>query len=189
MKAVGYRKNLPITEPESWHPLERHAAPLGALASGAVPRHGMTGFYAVFVEPWLTPFCFGAGVLTLALFAALAAVYLTVEAQEVALQEDFRRRALGVALAVFAAAGGTLALALLGAPLMGRGLTATPWALPLHMATAAAAVAAIGARWIRPLRATLVRSVAAAGEVRISAAAAVGWSRGDGSRTERSVWP
>jgi cytochrome bd ubiquinol oxidase subunit II len=32
---------------------------------------------------------------------------------------------------------------------MGRGLTATPWALPLHMATAAAAVAAIGALWTR----------------------------------------
>jgi hypothetical protein len=55
--------------------------------------------------PWLTPFCFGAGVLTLALFAFLAAVYLTVEAREVALQEDFRRRALGTALAVFATAG------------------------------------------------------------------------------------
>jgi len=30
---------------------------VGALASGAVPRAGKTGFTAVFVAPWLTPFC------------------------------------------------------------------------------------------------------------------------------------
>ena len=122
---------------------------VGALASGAVPRDGKTGFVAVFVTPWLTPFCFAAGALTLALFAFLAAVYLTVEAREVALQEDFRRRALGAALAVFATAAGTLAAALRGAPLTVRGLTATPWALPLHVATGAAAVTAIGALWAR----------------------------------------
>ena len=122
---------------------------VGALASGAVPREGKTGFTAVFVAPWLTPFCLGAGALTLALFAFLAAVYLTVEAREVALQEDFRRRALGAALAVFAAAAGTLAAALRGAPLTARGLTAMPWALPLHVATGTAAVAAIGALWAR----------------------------------------
>ena len=122
---------------------------VGALASGAVPRAGKTGFTAVFVAPWLTPFCLGAGALTLALFAFLAAVYLTVEARDVALQEDFRRRALGAALAVFVAAAGTLAAALRGAPLTARGLTAMPWALPLHVATGAAAVAAIGALWAR----------------------------------------
>ncbi|MGH8071907.1 MAG: cytochrome d ubiquinol oxidase subunit II [Candidatus Entotheonellia bacterium] len=114
----------------------------------------------MFVAPWLTPFCFGAGVLTLALFAFLAAVYLTVETREVAPQEDFRRRALGAALVMFATARGTLALALLGAPHMGRGLTATPWAPPLHMATAAASVAAIGALWTR--RYGLARLAAAA---------------------------
>ena len=49
---------------------------LGALASGAVPRAGKTGFRAAFVAPWLTPFCFGVGILTLTLFAFLASVYL-----------------------------------------------------------------------------------------------------------------
>ena len=133
---------------------------LGALASGSVPRQGKTGFNAVFIAPWLTPFCFGAGALTLALFAFLAAVYLTVEAQEIALQKDFRRRALGAAFAVFVAAAGTLALALLDAPLIRRGLTSTPWALPLHLATGAMAVAAICALWKRRYR--LARVAAAA---------------------------
>jgi cytochrome d ubiquinol oxidase subunit II len=50
---------------------------------------------------------------------------------------------------VFASAAGTLAAALRGAPLTARGLTAMPWALPLHVATGAAAVAAIGALWAR----------------------------------------
>jgi hypothetical protein len=80
------------------------------------------------------------------LFAFLAAVYLTVEAREIALQEEFRRRALGAAAAVFVAAGGTLALALPSAPLVGRGLSAAAWAWPLHVVTGVAAVAAIGAR-------------------------------------------
>ena len=125
---------------------------LGALASGGVPRDGKTEFHAAFIAPWLTPFCFGVGVLTLALFAFLAAVYLTVEAREIELQEDFRRRALGAAAAVFVAAGGTLALAYPSAPLVGRNLIASTWALPLHVATGVAAVGAIGALWIRRYR-------------------------------------
>lgn len=135
---------------------------LGALASGAVPRAGQTGFHATFVAPWLTPFCFGVGILALTLFAFLASVYLTVEARDIALREDFRLRALGAAAAVFVAAAGTLALALTGAPLVGHGLSASVWALPLHVATGVAAVGAIGALWIRRYR---VARVAAAIQV------------------------
>ena len=76
-------------------------------------------------------------------------MYLTLEARENQLREDFRRRALSAAFVVFAAAAGTLALALTDAPLMGRGLTATPWAVPLHLTTGAAAVAAIYTLWKR----------------------------------------
>jgi len=135
---------------------------LGALASGAVPRAGKTGFRAAFVAPWLTPFCFGVGILTLTLFAFLASVYLTVEARDIALREDFRLRALGAAAAVFVAAAGTLALALTSAPLVGHGLSASVWALPLHVATGVAAVGAIGALRIRRYR---VARVAAAIQV------------------------
>lgn len=135
---------------------------VGALAGGALPVPGRAGFSATFVAPWLTPFGVGVGVLTLALFAFLAAVYLTVEAQDDDLREDFRRRALYAAGAVFVAAFGTLGLALLGAPLMGRGLTTGPWAPALHAATGAAAVTAIWALWRRRYR---LARVAAAGQV------------------------
>ncbi len=133
---------------------------LGALASGAVSRAGKAGFVSVFVAPWLTPFCFGTGALTLAHFAFLAAVYLTVETREPALQEDFRRKALGAAFAVFLAAALTLVLSLFNAPLVGRGLTAAPWAIPLHLATGAAAVTAICALWQRRYAAARIAAAA-----------------------------
>jgi len=133
---------------------------VSALAAGTLRPPGRAGFYDSYIAPWLTPFGVGVGLLTLALFAFLAAVYLTVEAREPALREDFRRRALGAAGAVFVAAFGTLGLALLGAPLMGRGLTGAPWGPALHLATGAVAVAAIWALWSRRFR--LARLAAAA---------------------------
>src|SRR6185295_9210760 len=51
---------------------------------------GRAGFYEGYVAPWLTPFGVGVGLLTLALFAFLAAVYLTVEAREPALRAGRR---------------------------------------------------------------------------------------------------
>ncbi|MDZ7592527.1 MAG: cytochrome d ubiquinol oxidase subunit II [Rubrivivax sp.] len=45
------------------------------------------------------------GLLTLAVFAFLAAVYLTLEARDEDLQEDFREMAIGAAMAVAALAG------------------------------------------------------------------------------------
>jgi cytochrome d ubiquinol oxidase subunit II len=133
---------------------------VSAIAAGTLRPPGRAGFHESYVAPWLTPFGVGVGLLTLALFAFLAAVYLTVEAREAALREDFRRRALGAALAVFVTAFGTLGLALLGAPLMGRGLTTAPWAPALHLATGGAAVTAIWALWSRRFR--LARVTAAA---------------------------
>jgi len=135
---------------------------LGAVASGAVPRTDGTDFFGGFIAPWLTPFCLAVGALTLTLFAFLAAVYLTVEARDIALQEDFRRRALAAAVAVFVAAGITLAVAMQSAPLVARGLTASAWALPLDVVTGLAALGAIGALWVRRYR---VARLAAAAQV------------------------
>ncbi len=123
---------------------------VGAIASGAVARAGTVppaaGFAARFVAPWATPLVLGTGAFTLALFAFLAAVYLTVEAEgEAALQEDFRRRAIGAGVAVFACAFGTLALARGEAPALAAGVTATPAALVLQLAVGAAAVTAFAA--------------------------------------------
>jgi cytochrome d ubiquinol oxidase subunit II len=122
---------------------------------------GRTATFAdIFVVPWFTPFAVSIGVLALALFAFLAAVYLTVEARDEALREDFRRRALGAAGAVFVAAFAALLSARGGAPLMRRGLTGSAWALPFHVVTGVAAVGAIWSLWTRRWR--LARVAAAA---------------------------
>jgi cytochrome d ubiquinol oxidase subunit II len=105
-----------------------------------------------FVEPWLTPFAFGVGLLALALFAYLAAVFLTLETREPELVEDFRRRALGAGVAVFLASALVLLLSFGEAPLMTRGLMTSSWAPLLHLATAASAVALFAALWWRRFR-------------------------------------
>ncbi|MGH7635828.1 MAG: cytochrome d ubiquinol oxidase subunit II, partial [Gemmatimonadaceae bacterium] len=100
------------------------------------------------------------GAMALALFAFLAATYLTVEANDPALREDFRRRALYAAAAVFVTAFLALILARSHAPRVSAGLMASAWALPVHLLTGLAAVAAIGALWFRRWR--LARVAAAA---------------------------
>ena len=126
---------------------------IGAVASGRVGGAMEGGFVARFVEPWANPFAFAVGVLTLALFAFLAAVFLTMESHDPELCEDFRRRAIGAGVAVFVAAGLVLLLAMTGdAPLVLRGLLGSTWAIPLHLATGAAAITAFAAVWFRRYR-------------------------------------
>jgi cytochrome d ubiquinol oxidase subunit II len=128
---------------------------VGAVATGAVGStswSASTSFVDRFVMPWLTPFGFGVGLLALALFSFLAAVYLTVEAHGTELQEDFRTRALWTAGAVFVIAFGVLALSWNEAPMVRQMLMAGPWALPLHIVTGVAAITAIAALWTRHFR-------------------------------------
>ena len=117
----------------------------GALLSGAVGAAPTSSFHARFIAPWATPFAFAVGVFALVLFAFLAAVYLTVEADEERLKEDFRRRAIGSGIAVFVAAGAVLYLAREQAAFMVRGLIFAPLALPLQGATSIAALTALWA--------------------------------------------
>lgn len=121
----------------------------GALGRGEAARAAGAGFAAVYVAPWLTPFTVSIGVFALVAFAFLAAVYLTLEARERDLQEDFRRRALGAGTALFAVALLALVLAHRYAPLVRDGLIVARWAAPLHVATAAAALTALAALWRR----------------------------------------
>ena len=125
---------------------------IGAVASGRVGQETTGGFVLQYVEPWLTPFAFGVGLLALALFAFLAAVFLTLETQDHDLCEDFRRRALASGIAVFLASALVLLLSKGQAPLVMSGLTASPWALPLHLATGVTAVAVLAALWLRRFR-------------------------------------
>jgi hypothetical protein len=102
---------------------------VGAVASGAVPLVPIDGTrtftrgvrasvdHAVFLS---------VGVLALALFAHLAAVYLAWERREPELKQDFRARALVSAIAVFVAGTLTIVLARADAPLVYDGLTRGP---------------------------------------------------------------
>ena len=112
-----------------------------------------------FWEAWLQPFPFAVGLLVLALFAFLAAVYLTVEAEgRPDLQADFRQWGLAAAAAVGVLAFGALLLAHSGAPRLFTGLTGHWWSLPFQIGTGVASVGAIAALWLRRYR--LARTLA-----------------------------
>ena len=138
---------------------------VGALASGAVGEAasslsgGARTFAEIYVAPWLAPFPLAMGALALVMFAFLAAVYLAVAADDDALRDDFRRRGLAAALAMFVAAFAGLLLAHRYAVRVGSALTAGP-ALAFHAATGLAAITAIWALWTR--RWSLARAAAAA---------------------------
>jgi cytochrome d ubiquinol oxidase subunit II len=125
---------------------------IGAVASGRVRTVDSASFVQQFVQPWLTPFALSVGLLALALFAFLAAVFLTLETHDPELCEDFRRRALGAGVTVFFVSGLVLLLSQDAAPLVRTGLMASPWALPLHLATGLSAVVVLGALWFRRFR-------------------------------------
>lgn len=112
---------------------------VGALTEGRLPEHAGGSFLDVFIRPWLTPFSVSVGLFALVLFGYLAAVYLTLEARDAEERAAFRIRALisGAIVAVLAAA-----VLLLAAPDVRSGLTGSAWALPLHVATGAAAIGA-----------------------------------------------
>jgi cytochrome d ubiquinol oxidase subunit II len=99
------------------------------------------------------------GLFTAALFAFLAATYLTVEA-EGDLREDFRRRAIVAGAAVFALALGAALLSWREAPVVFHGLTGRAWSWPLHLVTGVAALGAFGGLFLRRFR--LARLAAAA---------------------------
>jgi cytochrome bd ubiquinol oxidase subunit II len=123
---------------------------VGAIAAGRVgPLRPGADFVQSFVTPWLTPFSVAVGLMTLALFAHLAAVFLTLETDDAELVDDFRIRALWSGGAVFLAAFGALVMAPEHAPLMGLGLTRSRWALPFHLVTGGSALAALAALWWR----------------------------------------
>jgi cytochrome bd ubiquinol oxidase subunit II len=125
---------------------------IGAVASGRVRPVNPSGFVPQFIEPWFTPFALSVGLLALALFAFLAAVFLTMETHDPELCEDFRRRALGAGVAVFFASALVLLLSHNAAPLVRTGLMASSWALPLHLATGMSAVIVLAALWFRRFR-------------------------------------
>jgi cytochrome d ubiquinol oxidase subunit II len=140
---------------------------VGAIVSGAAgeaaarvqaaPGAAAPSYASVYVAPWLAPFPLAIGVLALAMFAVLAAVYLAV--REPALRDVFRRRALWSAGAIFLAAFGALAVASITTPHVVSGLTAGG-ALALQLAIALTALTAIGALYERRWRFARVAAAA-----------------------------
>jgi cytochrome d ubiquinol oxidase subunit II len=128
---------------------------LGAVSSGALPLRSAReaaplSFAARFVDPWFaSPFPWAVGLLTLLLFAFLAASYLTVEAPEGVLRNVFRRRALQSQGALLFTALATLAVARAENPLLFDGLTNGRTALIMHMITACAAATSVWALFMR----------------------------------------
>ena len=121
---------------------------LGALTTGQVRivnGRVTSGFFA----GWLTPFALACGLFALALFAFLAATYLTLDTRnQLGLQADFRRRALWSGLALAPIAGLVFLTSKQGAPQMYDGLTR--WWAPLLLAwTSLVSVFALLALWRR----------------------------------------
>jgi cytochrome d ubiquinol oxidase subunit II len=121
---------------------------MGALATGNIHLVGdrvTTGFFA----GWLTPFAFACGLFALALFAFLAATYMTVDTRsEPDLQDDFRLRAIWAQVALILLAIIVFITSKNGAPLMYRGLT--NWWAPILLGwTVLSAITAFLALWFR----------------------------------------
>lgn len=102
---------------------------VGSIATGQLERAGGTTL-------WLSPFPLAVGFFTLALFAYLAAVYLTLETDDAELADDFRWRAIASSIASGALAYLVYWLATSEAPLIVRGLNASRWGWPIRVATA-----------------------------------------------------
>jgi cytochrome d ubiquinol oxidase subunit II len=126
---------------------------LGAITEGVRFRDGLPerGFFG----DWLRPFPLCVGLFALALFAFLAAVYLTNESDG-ELREDFRRRALfaGAAVGIFALASAGTAQA----PTFHLG--GSWWSWPLQIATGLCALGAFVALWVRQFAAARLLAAA-----------------------------
>lgn len=124
---------------------------VGAIASGKI-QIGEGSTAAIFINSWLAPFPFAVGIFALALFAFLAAVYLTLETDDTELREDFRKRALGAAVTVGLLALLVFLLSERGAPQISRDLSESWWTWPLQVATGIMALGAMLALWTRRFR-------------------------------------
>lgn len=129
---------------------------IGAVSSGAIRVQVHTGLVLVdSFSAWWAPFPLAVGFLILSLFAFLSAVYLIHETEDETLKEDFRVRALGAGVVVFALSWISFALAGEGAPLIREGLWHRVWSIPFQGVTgmiSTAALCALWLRWYKPAR-------------------------------------
>ncbi len=120
---------------------------IGAISSGEIRTaqdlsHGG-------MEAWLSPFPLSAGLLALALFSHLAAVYLIFETDDADLREDFRTRALWSSAAAAALLFLTAATAARWAPAFFRSLVWSEWSVGVVFLGATATLGAFTALLLR----------------------------------------
>lgn len=142
---------------------------LAALAGGHI-RVAPDGTVSSPTSAWLGAFPLAVALFVLVLFAWLAAVYLCVEADDRALREDFRVRALAAGLALGLLSVVVRVAAQAEAPAFARRLFAvTGLAGAMQAAVAVLALAGLAALWRRRFRLARALAVMQAGTV------VVGW--------------
>lgn len=102
-----------------------------------------------FLRTWFHPFPLIVGLLSLSLFAYLSACYLTIETNDAALQNDFRKRALVSGLVSIVSAVLTYVIAGESAKPIRDGLSLVPYVWLIELGAAIAALAAFQALWSR----------------------------------------
>jgi cytochrome d ubiquinol oxidase subunit II len=120
----------------------------GALGSGDI-RVENGSVTSGFLAGWTTPFAWLVGCFTLALFATLAAVYITAEAKDRALADDFRLRALASEVVTGFFAALVVWRAGAEAPRLQAELMRSQWTWAVQVATALFAFATIYLLWTR----------------------------------------
>ncbi len=134
-------------------------ASIGAIASGGVTQslnlldRGASNMgelmMQIGIRSWMNPLTLAVGLLTLAAFSWLAAVYLCVEAKDDALRDDFRTRALWSLAALAALMILTPTLARAQAERLFSELMGQWWSAPYVALTVIVALLAAWALWSR----------------------------------------
>jgi cytochrome d ubiquinol oxidase subunit II len=121
---------------------------IGAISSDAVlVKDGIS--QNGFLRTWFHPFPLIVGVLSLSLFTYLSACYLTIEADDPMLQNDFRNRALISGFVSIISAALTYVIAGDSARQIRDGLLRVPCAWLIELGAAMAALVAFQALWSR----------------------------------------
>ncbi len=132
-------------------------ATIGAMSSGRIRTDSL--LFTGDASAWLAPYPLSVGLLTLAVFSYIAAVYLILETPDPGLQDDFRARALGSAAATAFLCVLVPVLARSGAPDFYKALTGSDWSVPLVILTGTSALGAYVALHLRVF--SLARACAA----------------------------
>ena len=151
---------------------------VGAISNGDLTLSG-TDFMEIYVHSWAQPFSVAVGFFALALFAYLAAVYLTSDTDDAELQNDFRLRAMVSAVISAIMAALVFTLSKDEAPAIYADISRV---IPLHVVTALLAIISLTCLYLRRFK---IARFFAAGQV---AFVLWGWALGQYPFLVRPTW-